>query len=167
MVKLSNKSTSKASSIQKNIKELYNNSQKIDDAALDNALEDAKKAAQKISEITYEESENVVKTLKQDIQDLAYFVQHLGGLLTDWIKLDIEYIEEPVVQMLYQIADRTELEMSQKKADDLNNNVYKTGNIVLIGVFICDKCKYKTEMPHIGKLTTCSECKNTKFTRDI
>ncbi|NQY43063.1 MAG: hypothetical protein HRT87_06970 [Legionellales bacterium] len=165
MSKTPNKSPNKVSGIQERIQQLYSNSLKIDDVTLNNALEDAKNTVEHISEITYEESENILKALKGDIQSLAYFVQHLGGLITDWIKLDIEYLEEPIIKMLYQIADRTEVESTQKKIDELNNNIYRAGDIVLIGVFVCNKCQNKIEMPYIGELSKCPGCKSTFFTR--
>ncbi len=162
---LAKKPSNKGVKFQSVIQDLYKNLQHVDEKSLHRALTEAMETANKLGEITYEEGQDIVKSLKQDIYHLSSFMQHAGALLVDWLRLDAKYFEKPTLDLLYRIADQTTLEQAQLEREKVFNTEYHTGDLVLIGKFTCSKCEKSIEMYHIDELPKCSACSNITFTR--
>ena len=165
MPKKEHKSTKKSYDLQQMLTRVSKKLESIDSKSVEHALEEAKDTAIKLGEISYEEGEFIIKSLKRDFSHLGKFLQQAKVSLSDWIKFDIEYLEGPVWEMLCQIADKTQLEQKQSQMDVALDCLYHAGETVLIGSFICQKCKEIQKLYHIQELSVCSNCDGKIFNR--
>ncbi len=129
------------------------------------AIDAAKDKAGEIDELTREEIDKLGDYLQRDLEDAGQYLQENGKELADWLKFDIELIEDRFIDTFAVVADQTKLELAQL-ADRANKiGVWKTGEITGIGTLVCKSCGEELHFHKTGHIPPCPKCNATEFKR--
>ncbi|MEZ8141562.1 hypothetical protein A1OO_03900 [Enterovibrio norvegicus FF-33] len=74
-------------------------------------------------------------------------------------------IANSIWQQLAEITDKTQLEWREVLQDIQHHGVYSAGEVVGLGILVCEKCANQTEHTHVGVLIPCIKCGNKQFSR--
>jgi hypothetical protein len=92
-----------------------------------------------------------------------------GKELGDWLKFDIELVEDRLADMmtdaLAQAVNPTDLELQQLAEDAARENLWYTGEISGPGTLVCDNCGHEISLYHIQDIPGCPKCDGTIFKR--
>ncbi|MCX9559447.1 zinc ribbon-containing protein [Vibrio cholerae] len=139
--------------------------------------------------------EEVVETLKHSpdgvneiVESSAKYVDAVNDLTKDelalisaYVKADLKefsqsfeqsksspfylMITNSIWQGLLDITDRTKVEWVELFADLEHQGLYQAGEMIGLGVLICDQCGHKTEFNHPTEIEPCSQCGGKAFSR--
>ncbi len=112
------------------------------------------------SEMTKDEFALIEAYLRRDLQSFAE-----GYLTNDKPSLFSEAIKNTLWDRLADITDKTQLEWQEIMQDLAHHGVYQAGEIVGLGVLVCEKCGHETQHTHVGVLTPCISCGYKAFHR--
>lgn len=130
-------------------------------------IDDAKKKAVELGELTQEEAERIGTYLKRDLEDAAdYLTSPEVKELVDWFKFDISLIEDRLLEMFTSVADQTKLELMQLEERARTANDYHTGEITGIGTLVCKACGEHLHFHASGHIPPCAKCHGTVFVRE-
>ncbi len=118
-------------------------------------------------EMTREELDLLQAYLKRDLSSLSHFVEATGKGVADWLKFDLQLLEDRLASLLLSVADRTaleqiELERALEKEGDDN---YRAGETVIAGTFACKGCGDIYVITRPETLQACVECQAESFRR--
>jgi len=129
------------------------------DAAADKALE--------LGELTREEADRIATYLKRDIEDAAsYIAGPEAQEFKDWLKFDIERIENELAEMFLSVADQTAVDLAKLATQAQFPNTYHTGEITGVGTPVCGHCGQAVHFYKTGHIPPCPKCNNTVFARE-
>ena len=90
----------------------------------------AKEKAYELGELSREEAEKIGEYLKRDIQDAAEYLSQEGKQLGDWLKFDIELVEDRLADVLGETLEHainpTNLELQQLAEKAAEENLWYT-----------------------------------------
>ena len=133
---------------------------------LHQAVEAAKEKASELGELSKEEAEKVGDYLRRDVEDAA---QYLAGAdaqeLKDWLRFDIERVEEDLWDAFMSVADQTKVELMRLEQQAQLATTYHTGELTGIGALVCTQCGKELHFFGPGHIPPCAGCKNTTFVR--
>ena len=66
---------------------------------------------------------------------------------------------------LLEITDKTQLEWHDVLRDIRHHGVYQAGEVVGLGMLVCEDCSHQTSHCRVGLLTPCIECGCKRFIR--
>ena len=128
-------------------------------------------AKAKIKDLSQEELEKVSGFLTRDVEHAA---QHLdakaghdrtsGESLKEWLKFDIELLENFTFDAFLSLADKTRVELA-KLGQLAQVHKYQSGDITSPGTFICDSCGKEIAFKEPSEIPVCPACKATTFVR--
>jgi predicted RNA-binding Zn-ribbon protein involved in translation (DUF1610 family) len=132
---------------------------------LESGLEKAKQAATDLEELSHEEAEKLGDYLRRDLQDAGNFLASSGEALKDWIRFDIDLIEDQFMEAFANMADHTrdELDKLEFQANQLGE--WKTGEITGMGTLRCTGCGEELHFHEPGHIPPCPACHGTTFKR--
>ncbi|MGL5429613.1 MAG: zinc ribbon-containing protein [Vibrio sp.] len=137
----------------------------------------------------------VVETLKHSsdgvheiVQSSAKYVNAANDLTKDELALISAYIEadlkefserveqsksgpfylmitNSIWQGLLDITDRTTVEWRELFADLEHQGLYQVGDMIGLGILVCDHCGHKTEFTHPTVVEPCTQCGGKAFSR--
>lgn len=142
-----------------------------DDVAtrLQYVIDAAKEKAFELGELTREEAEKVGEYLLRDMQDASGYLAQEGKQLGDWLKFDIELVEERLAEVLTETLDHavntTNLELQQLADTAAEENLWYTGEVTGPGTLVCDNCGHELNFYHIQDVPGCPRCDGTIFKR--
>lgn len=117
-------------------------------------------------ELGREEAEKIGDYLKRDLEDVAnYLVGPEPRELKDWLKLDIDLIEQEILELFASVADPTKLELLALEERARHASEYHTGEITGIGTLHCSACGKALHFHKTGHIPPCSACQHTVFQR--
>ena len=129
----------------------------------------AKEKAYELGELSREEAEKIGEYLKRDIQDAAGYLSQEGKQLGDWLKFDIELVEDRLADVftdtLKHATNSTNLELQQLAEEAARENLWYTGEVTSPGTLICDNCGHELNFYHIQDVPGCPKCDGTIFKR--
>ena len=129
----------------------------------------AKEKAYEMGELSREEAEKIGEYLKRDIQDAANYLSEEGRQLTDWLKFDIELVEDRLADMfstaIEHASNPTNIELQQLAEDAARENLWYTGEVSGPGTLVCDNCGHEVNLYHIQDIPGCPKCDGTIFKR--
>ena len=125
----------------------------------------ARDTAVELGELTRDEAEKVAYYLQRDIQDAGKHLAETGHELGDWLRFDVHQIEERLLEMLTQVADRTRLEMLQFEQDVDEGLAWHAGEITGPGTLTCDACGAATRFNATSEIPPCPNCGHTSYHR--
>ncbi|MCW8918034.1 MAG: zinc ribbon-containing protein [Gammaproteobacteria bacterium] len=127
------------------------------DAAMEKATE--------LGELSREEAEEVSEYVLRDLHDAADFINQSGNELRDWLRFDLEVVEQSLADMFAQMVDQTRLELDRLEQRATALGEWHTGEIVGIGTLECKGCGEHLHFHHTGHIPPCPKCHGTKYRR--
>ncbi len=128
-------------------------------------IRNARDTAVELEELTKEESEKIAYYLQRDMQDAGKHLAETGHELGDWLRFDIDLIEDRLLSVLAMVADRTRLEMLQFEHDIKEGPAWNTGEVSGPGTLVCVSCGATMRFHATGYIPNCPECGHTVFHR--
>lgn len=132
---------------------------------LQHRIDAAKDKAVELGELTREEAEKVGDYLKRDIEDAAGYLAEPSQEFADWLRFDIELIEERLLEMFLAVADRTKVELLQLQRQAERADAWHTGELAGIGTLECLDCGKQIHFHTTGRIPPCPSCHGTAFRR--
>ena len=132
---------------------------------LQKAIEEAKKQAIHLGEITLEEAEEIGNYIKRDINDAAEYLMETSREFSEWLMLDIDIIEQKVLELFLSVADKTRLELEQLSHSSCEVTEYHTGEITGPGSLVCMECGQMVHFNTTGHIPPCPKCHKKVFKR--
>ncbi|HED32682.1 MAG TPA: hypothetical protein ENJ08_00500 [Gammaproteobacteria bacterium] len=134
---------------------------------LQRAIEQARKQAIHLDEMTLEDAEKVGNYIKRDINDAAEYLMETSHEFSDWLMLDIELIEQKVLELFLSVADKTRIELEQLSRPSCNTalQLYRSGEITGPGSLKCIKCKQLVQFNTTSEIPQCKQCGGSEFKR--
>ncbi len=130
--------------------------QELLDAARDKTVE--------LGELTMEEAQKVSDYLKRDLEDAAKNWQENQQQLSEWLRFDMELVEDRLRDMFAMMVDHTQQTLEQF-AEQANAVGWHTGEIVGPGTLICEHCGEELHFHKTGHIPPCPKCHQTVFRR--
>jgi len=129
------------------------------------SVEKARETAVELEELSHDEAEKVAQYLKRDMQDAGRHLAETGHELGDWLRFDIDRIEDGLLEIFSQVADRTRIEWVQLQAELERDPPYHTGEVTGPGTVYCSACNEALHFHHTARIPPCPKCHGTTFRR--
>ncbi len=133
--------------------------------SLQRSIDQAKHRAVELGEITREEAESIAQWLKRDLDDAGYYLASSGSELRQWLRFDIEMVEERLFDFFAQAADRSRLEFLDFENLVTAGSQYSTGEVTSPGTLSCESCGKVIHFHATGHIPPCPACHKTRFRR--
>ena len=147
------------------VKTAYEEAEESTRPALESFIHKARDTAVELEELTHDEAEKVAYYLKRDLQDAGKHLAETGHEIGDWLRFDIDRIEDRLLSVLSLVADRTRLEMLKFEHDIEEGPAWNTGEITGPGTLVCESCGTTLRFHATGHIPPCPKCKHTVFHR--
>lgn len=129
-------------------------------------IEEAVEFEEGLARLTREEIDLLSAYLRRDLGHLLGFLQDSDGSVREWLKLDLELIEQRLVELLFSIADRTRLETVElDQRLEHGPGHYMSGEVATAGVLRCMACGKMLCLTRTTHLSPCEECGSKYFER--
>ena len=129
------------------------------------ALDQAREKAVELNELTREEAEKLTGYVERDMKDAAHFLVETGAEFRQWWQFDVKMIEQRMMEMFANVADKTRLEL-EKFADQAREaSMYHTGEVAGPGTLVCNSCGKELHFHKAGRIPPCSGCHGTGYRR--
>lgn len=119
-----------------------------------------------LAELSREEIDLLSAYVKRDLEAMYRFMAETGEGVAEWIKLDINLVEQTILNSLLSIADKTSvdmLELDHKLKHD--HQSYISGEMASPGMLNCNKCGYMMCLTEVTQVQSCHGCGNHYFKR--
>lgn len=133
--------------------------------ALQRFIHNARDTAVELGELTRDEAEKVAYYVQRDLQDAGQHLAATGHELGDWLRFDVELIEERLLEALALAADHTRLEMLQFEQELKAGPTWNSGEFAGPGTLICDSCGNPLHFHSTGEIPACPNCSHTAYHR--
>jgi len=134
--------------------------------AILDAIDKAKESLTDATDLTIEEMDKVSDYLKRDLHDAAEYIAEGERELADWLRIDVLYIEDRLLEMFSHMVDETALALEQIRQNAEATNSWRTGEITGIGTLVCNECGEVLHFKKTGHIPPCPKCHHTEFRRD-
>jgi len=128
-------------------------------------MDKIKNQAYTLEEFSREEIDKVADYLQRDIHDAAEYLSEEGRELQDWLKFDVELIEDRLLELLSSAINTTNIELDNLNETAQRENLCYKGEVTSPGSFLCDACGYSFSSFGIQELPACPECGGDVFKR--
>ena len=129
------------------------------------ALDQAREKAVELNELTREEAERLSEYVERDMQEAAHYLLETGNEFRQWWQFDVQMIEQRMLEMFANVADKTRLEL-EKIADQAREaSLYHTGEVTGPGTLLCNSCGKELHFHKAGHIPPCPSCRGTGFRR--
>ncbi len=138
---------------------------------------------------------DVVETLKHSPEEVSHILETSGkvvsaandltkdelSLISEYVKSDLKefaesyeesksgpfylMVADSIWQGLLEITDRTKVEWVELFQDLEHQGLYHAGDMIGLGVLVCESCGHKVEYNHPSEITPCTHCGNKVFGR--
>lgn len=132
---------------------------------LQQRIDAARDKAVQLGELTREEAEKIGDYLKRDVEDAAEYLAGPSQEFADWLRFDIELIEERLLEMFLSVADQTKVELLELEREARRADAWRSGEIVGIGTLQCLDCGELLPFHATGAIPACPHCQGTTFRR--
>ncbi len=134
------------------------------------ALEAAKEKLSEVGGLTQEEINKVADYVKRDIEEVAHSLvksdeETDDESLAEWLKFDIELIENFALDAFMSVADKTRIELAKLEQMAKLNSIYETGEITGPGTLICEHCGEQLTFKTTSEIPKCPKCGGLTFRR--
>jgi flagellar biosynthesis GTPase FlhF len=129
------------------------------------ALDQAREKAVELNELTREEAEKLTEYVERDMKEAAHYLLETGEEMRQWWQFDVKMIEQRMMEMFANVADKTRLEL-EKFADQARKaSLYRTGEVAGPGRLVCTSCGKELHFHKAGHIPPCPGCSGTDFKR--
>lgn len=118
-------------------------------------------------EFTQEELDKVAHYVMRDIEHAASTSTPIKDKdsLAEWLKFDIELIENFALEAFLDIADKTRIELARLEQQAKQYHPYASGEITGPGTFVCDACSKRIAFKSTSLIPVCPGCGGKNFSR--
>jgi hypothetical protein len=129
------------------------------------AFETSKEKIGENNDLTAAELDHVSNQVKRDVEHAAQNLPaHDDDSLTEWLKFDIELVENLTWDAFLSVADKTRLELAELE-QHATTHKYQSGDITIAGTFICDDCGKEIAFKTTSRIPECPACHGHTFVR--
>lgn len=128
-------------------------------------IEAAQEKAVELNELSREEAERVGSYLYRDLQDAAEFIITTEQALVNWMRFDLELIEERLLAMFSLMVDHTRQELENLAERARYATEWSSGEITGPGTLSCDSCSKTLNFHQPDYIPVCPNCGATLFKR--
>ncbi len=130
------------------------------------ALEISKEKTAQSSDLNAEELNKLSSNVKRDIEHAAQSLTHQSDAdsLSEWLKFDIDLVENFTLDAFLSVADKTRLELAKIQELAITHK-YESGDITAPGTFICDACGKEISFKTTSEIPVCPACQAETFIR--
>ena len=128
-------------------------------------VDEAKEKAVELGELSREEAEKVADYLKRDLAHMSETLAETGEDLKGWLGFETLLLEDKILDMIRQAADKTTLELMEWRERAAEASTWHTGEIAGPGTLICDNCGEKLHFKRASRIPPCPKCHGTRFHR--
>ena len=132
------------------------------------AAEENDSALQKrraLEELTQEEADKVSYYLKRDVHDAGKHLAESSHELADWLRFDIDQIEDRLLDIFGRVADRTKIEWMELQHELEQDPPYHSGEVTGPGTLYCSACNESLHFHHTARIPPCPKCRSGNFRR--
>ncbi len=131
------------------------------------ALEIAKEKTSALGGHTQEEINKIADYVMRDIEHVATSPRRESDndSLSEWLKFDIDLIENFALDAFMDIADKTKVKLAALEMEAKQYHPYQSGDVTSPGTFTCDSCGKHIAFKSTSVIPECPECKGKAFTR--
>ncbi len=147
------------------VDELLDKAEETAIPTLKKGLEQAREKAVELNELTREEAEKIASYVERDLHDAAGFLHKTGDELRNWVRFDLQLIEDRILDMFASVADKTRLELGRFSQQAQEATLYHTGEITGPGTLVCSECGKEMHFHKAGHIPPCAGCHGSKFAR--
>jgi predicted RNA-binding Zn-ribbon protein involved in translation (DUF1610 family) len=133
--------------------------------ALQRIIHRARDTAVELGELSRDEAEKVAFYLQRDLQDAGQHLAETGHELGDWLRFDVNLIEDRLLETLLKVADHSKLEMLQFQEELETGPRWNSGEISGPGTLVCDSCGKQVHFHATGVIPNCPNCGHTVYHR--
>jgi len=146
-------------------KEIMDVTKKEAEPAILDAIDKAKEKVSEFSELTSEEMDKVSDYIVRDLHDAAEFIAEGEREIADWLRLDMLYIEDSLLDSFSNMVDHTALALKEIRERAERANEWHTGEIAGVGTLICNACGEHIHFSKAGHIPPCPKCHATIYSR--
>ena len=132
---------------------------------VDSAVEAAKEKAAELGELTQEEAEKTAEYLKRDLHDAAEFLADEDNELRQWLRFDIELVEDRIIDALSLLVDHTKVDLADFAEQAQRFGEWHTGEITGPGTLVCKECGEVLHFHKTGHIPPCPKCHGSAYRR--
>lgn len=132
---------------------------------LQHRIEAAKEKAVELGELTRDEAERIAEYLKRDLRDAAEHLTNTGRDLRDWLRFDLDLIEDRLRDLFARAVDQTRVELAQLQNQAPLIREYHSGEITGIGTLQCVNCGKSVRFHATSRIPPCPKCHGAAFVR--
>ncbi|KUJ00226.1 zinc ribbon-containing protein [Vibrio sp. MEBiC08052] len=126
---------------------------------LQNAIETSEKVVQAASDMTKDELALISAYMKADLHEFAeHYEESKSGPFS-------VMISNSIWEALASITDRTALEWAELHHELDHQGSYRAGDVIGLGVLVCEHCGHKMEYNHPTEIIPCTTCGHDQFSR--
>lgn len=129
------------------------------------SVDKARETAVELEELTHDEAEKVAYYLKRDLQDAGRHLSESGHELADWLRFDIDRVEDRLLELFARVADRTSLEWLELQDELQRDPPYHAGEVTGPGTLYCTNCNEAVHFHDTTRIPQCPACGNDSFRR--
>lgn len=134
--------------------------------ALQEEVDRAVAFEQDAERLTAEQASLLSTYIQRDIRGFMEFLRDTGRGLREWLRFDLELLEEGVRRSMLQIADRTRLEQLQLEHQlQHEEGTYVAGEVTFPGLLQCTDCGKMMCLVEAATIEPCHRCDNVYFRR--
>jgi len=131
------------------------------------SIEHAAEKAVELGELSRQEAGLLTAWLKRDVTDAGKFLAGTGQGLRDWLRFDLDLVEDRLLDLFRHAADRTRLDMLQFQETLAETARYRTGEITGPGTLRCDHCGEMLVFHTTAAIPACPRCGGIGFHRVV
>jgi hypothetical protein len=133
-------------------------------------LDAAREKASEIGGLTQEEVHKVADYVQRDIEEAAHALAADDNEIdkeaySEWLKFDIQLLENFTLDAFMNIADKTRLELAKLEQRAKANNIYYAGEICSPGTLACTECHTEVNVTSPRAIPECHHCGAKTFQR--
>ena len=134
--------------------------------SLQKAIDNARRQAVHLGEISHDEAEAIGNYIKRDVNDAAEYLMESSHEFSEWLMLDIDIIEQKILELFLSVADKTRVELEQLSHPHCELAVeYHSGEITGPGTLVCTNCGHRLQFHTTRRILPCIECQHTVYKR--
>jgi NADH pyrophosphatase NudC (nudix superfamily) len=130
-------------------------------------FEDAKEKSVELEELTKEEATRISDYIVRDLEDAAQFIVTTENALAEWMKFDLQVIEQGFLNMFSGMVDETRLELDNLAERAYYATEWQSGEIIGLGTLYCSDCGEKLIFHEPTVIPACPKCGGHQFKREL
>ncbi|MGF1695009.1 zinc ribbon-containing protein [Vibrio kyushuensis] len=126
---------------------------------INHVFETSAKVVSAANDMTKDELSLISAYLKYDFKEFADNYEESKGSPFSLM------ISDSIWQGLLDITDRTKVEWVELFQDLDHQGLYQAGDMIGLGILVCDECGHKVQYNHPTTVISCTKCGHTGFSR--